>query len=405
MIQNATKWKSITLILLAQVLTLSLWFSATAVIPSLRVELGLSNVQASLFSSMVAIGFVGGTLISALLGLADRFNPKYFFLVSALVAACANGGLLLVEPHSGTGLLLRTLTGAAMAGIYPIGMKMASTWAEGDVGWLVGLLVGALTLGSASPHLLNALGGLDWRTTIGGASLAAMGAAFVILFVRLGPKALAPASFRWNAVYDAWKYKPLRLANLGYFGHMWELYAMWAWIGVFMTESFTLSLSSSAPIGFLASLAGFSVIAVGAVGCLAGGWLADRYGRTRLTMWAMGISGSCAILAGFLFGASPWILVPVCWLWGFSIVADSAQFSACIIELSDQRRIGTMLTVQTSLGFLLTLATIHLVPMVRAEFGWAGAFGMLAIGPYLGVLVMGQLKSHADAKRIAGGLG
>ena len=384
------------------VAVMALWFSASAVVPSLTATYALGPIQASLFTSGVQAGFVAGTLVSAVLALADRIDPRRFFMASALVAAAANGAILLVEPTSFTVIVLRFITGACMAGIYPVGMKMASTWARGDLGLLIAVLVGALTLGSASPHLFNALGGADWRFTIGAASLVALAAAFLINLVGLGKMAPPPPPFDPRILVKAFSSRSLRLANFGYLGHMWELYAMWAWLGVFLDASFHLSGGSDPAMW--ARFATFLAIGVGgAVGCLAGGYIADRHGRTTTTMTAMAVSGTCAVLVGLMFGTNPILLTLVCVIWGVSIVADSAQFSASVAELSDPGLVGTMLTVQTCSGFLLTLITIHLMPILVAQAGWGVAFAILALGPVFGVWSMGQLRAHADSLKLAGG--
>ena len=397
-----SKWTSLVVLALSQVAAMALWFSASAVLPSLLREYDLAPFQQALFTSAVQAGFVVGSLVSALFGLADRLHPRRFFLASALVAAMANVLILAVGPTSALVPLLRFVTGACMAGIYPVGMKMAATWAKGDMGLMVGLLVGALTLGSASPHLFNALGGVDWRFTIAAASASALLAAIGIHFVGLGPVFTAASGFRPSYVLHAWKVKSLRLANFGYLGHMWELYAMWAWIGIFLHASFAERLTpEAAPVA--AKLATFATIAIGALGALVGGLVADRIGRTTLAIVAMSVSGTCALIIGVLFGTNPWLLTLVCLVWGLSIIADSAQFSASVAELSRRELVGTMLTLQTSLGFTLTLVTIHLMPYLVELFGWHFAFAPLAVGPIFGVWAMAQLRKHPDAVRLAGG--
>jgi MFS family permease len=252
------------------------------------------------------------------------------------------------------------------------------------------MLVGGLTVGSASPHLLNALGGVDWRLTVALASAGAVAGAALIGFVRLGPRHAPAPPFHPSHALRLWRNRGTRLATLGYLGHMWELYAMWAWVGLYLAASFGAWRGEDA-VAATASFATFAVIAAGGVGSVAAGLVADRVGRARVTIWAMATSGACCLLAGPAFGLHPLVTTALCLVWGVAVVADSAQFSASVAELSEPGLTGTMLTVQTCLGFALTLVTIHLMPWLVAQAGWSGAFAALAIGPALGCLAMARL--------------
>lgn len=394
--------RSLTLIIICQVMAMALWFSATAVVPALKAEGGLDDFTAGLFTSAVQAGFVIGTLCLALTGVADRFDPRRIFLISAEIAALANLAILALDPAGPLAIALRLVTGICMAGIYPIGMKLAASWAKGNVGLLVGALVGALALGSASPHLFVFAGGVDWRFTLALASASGAIAGLLILLAAEGPAAKRAARFKIGDVKAYWTNRGIRYANFGYLGHMWELYAMWAWIGFY----FSLELggaSGDTNAGATAALVTFGIVASGALGAVVAGWSADRVGRTVVTSFCMAASGSCALLIGFAAGLGPWWMGAVALVWGLTIVSDSAQFSASVAELSEPDRVGTMLTLQTCVGFLLTLATIQAVPWFAEILGWRHAFAPLAIGPFLGVVAMLRLRGFPEAVKLAGG--
>lgn len=398
----AGKWRAIGLIVIAQILALSVWFSGTAALPAILAQYTLSAPKQAALTSAVQAGFVLGALLSAIFSVPDRFEPRRVFATGAIIAALANMLALNLAPDSWALITTRFAAGAALALVYPVGMKLAASWARGDAGLLVGLLVGALTLGSASPFLLAIAGSAgDWRSPLQLAAMAALAAGLLILFTRAGPGLRAAASFDPGAILLAVRDPALRLTNLGYLGHMWELYAMWAWIGAF-SHAYWDSRGGGSD---LADLTAFTVIGSGALACIIAGGLADRFGRTRVTAAAMAISGSCALIAGLAFNAPPWVLLPVLVIWGLSIIADSAQFSTAITELAPPERAGTLLTIQTALGFSLTIIMVQILPSWIAFAGWNWAFAPLAIGPFLGVWAMLTLRKRPESARLAGGRG
>jgi MFS family permease len=383
------KWRTISLLLLAELLGMAVWFSASAVAPALSSAWLLDDSGRAWLTMSVQAGFVAGALASALLNLADRVPAHLLFAWSAIAASVATAAIAATAHGLGSAVILRFLTGLFLAGVYPVGMKIVATWTKEDRGLGIGLLVGALTLGSAGPHLLNALGiGTDWRMVLYvSAANAAAGGIIAGLFVRQGPYQSAAPPFRWSYAGAILRDRPVLLANLGYLGHMWELYAMWAWIAAYVQSS---------AIAFLA-------IAAGGPGSLLAGKLADRVGRTTVTIASMAVSGACALAIGFFYHSGEAALAVVAIFWGFAVVADSAQFSACVSELCEREYLGTALTLQTSLGFLLTMLTIRLVPFVEARLGIQWSFSVLALGPAAGIVAMLALRRLPAAQKIAGG--
>jgi MFS family permease len=395
------KWRVLIALALAELLGLTLWFSASAITPTLVLEWQLNEGQSSWLTMSVQLGFVLGTLISALLNLPDILNARYLFATCAFLGALTNGAIGLFVDGIYIALGLRFLTGVFLAGVYPPGMKVMATWFKQDRGMAIGVLVGALTLGSAAPHLLKVIGGPDWRTLMLYASCCSLLASLIcLLLVKDGPHATVGARFDWRVTSRALANPGVRLANFGYLGHQWELYAVWTWISLFLYESFSASALNDPE--HWAALASFATIGIGGLGCIIAGILADRFGRTGITIVSMAVSGSCCLGIGLFFGGNPHILTGLCLVWGFFIVADSAQFSTSITELSDPAYIGTTLTLQTCLGFMLTLITIRLVPYFVTEVGWRWAFAPLALGPALGILAMYRLRKSPDVIKIGG---
>ena len=379
---------------------MSLWFSGSAVIPALTKEWSLGSSAATWLTLSVQLGFVAGTLLSALLNLPDIISPRHLFTLTAIAGAVMNAAFGWFAHDASFAIVLRFLTGMSLAGVYPPAMKILATWFRHGRGLALGVLIGALTLGKATPYLINGIGSANWRTNVLFVSLlAVVGGLIVWMFVDDGPLGLPAARFDWKQVGRVFQNRGVRLANLGYLGHMWELYAMWTWIPFMIRAS--LAVRKSDPI--FAEVGSFLVIGCGAIGCVVAGAIADRVGRTIVTSAAMAISGSCCLVIGFLFGANPIALLIVAAIWGASVVADSAQFSACVTELGDPQYIGTALTIQTSLGFLLTTISIELIPHVENLVTWRYAFAILAIGPLFGVISMLRLRGLPEAKEIAHG--
>lgn len=398
------KWTAVALLAICVVFGMSLWFSVSAVIPTLKTLYSLDDHRAALLSSSVSVGFVTGTLISAFLGLADLVPPKRYFMLCAIGGGVCNALILTIDPASWSVVGLRFLTGALLGGIYPVGMRMMASWADRDTGLLIGILTGAICIGTGLPHLIDVIANLDWTVTVGVSSLLALTSGVLVNFVQLGPLHIQARNFEPAFAARAWTVLPIRLANIGYWGHKWENFAMWAWIGPFLYLSFSQSMPDGGiDPAKLARYVAFSVFFVGAPGCLIGGMMADRIGRTVVTSGALIISGSCAILAGLLFGGNPWLLTIVCLFWGMALIADSAQFSSCIIELSDPAYVGTMLTMQTSIGFLITLPSIQLIPLIVEHLGWSWAMASLAIGPMVGIWAMIRLRQHPESINVGNG--
>lgn len=386
-------WRMLAILAIAELLGMSLWFTASAVSPQLAPRWGLGISETAWLTGIVQLGFVCGTAIAAILNLSDIIPTRLLFAASALVGALANVLLLQVHGYAGA-LACRFVTGAMLAGVYPPAMKMTATWFHDRRGLAIGVIVGALTLGKGTPYLVSALAQGNVSAVVIATSAGAAIAAFLILLLyHDGPHAFTRRPFSWLLVREVVSRREWRLSTGGYLGHMWELYAFWTWIGAFVAASETARGSvAAATTGRLVGLVAYGAIGIGALGCVWGGWIADRIGHPRLITIALVLSGGCALLAAPTFGHSLLLVTILAWSWGFWVIADSAQFSTLVTRSVPSHAVGTALTLQTSLGFLLTMASIQLVPLVAARIGWPVAMALLAAGPAVGIAAIRALR-------------
>lgn len=390
--------RALFLLSLAELLAMSLWFTGTAVLPQVTKIWQSDIALGSWLTVAVQIGFAFGALTFALFNIPDIFNPIRVFVASAIAAAAANAGFAWAAPHPLPAILLRGATGFFLAGVYPPGMKIIAGWFQKGRGLALGIIIGALTVGSAVPHAVNSLGAIPWRAVVLlGSAQAVIGALIVAVAVREGPYAMPQSRLDLSQIGEIVRNRPLRLANLGYLGHMWELYSMWGWIAVILAAASGWSRSKS-------EFGTAVVIAIGAVGCIWAGMASDRLQlaadsariaqRARVTVIAMGVSAACCIVAALVFHF-PLVLLLVSLIWGIAVIADSAQFSAIISEVAEKSYMGTALTLQTALGFLLTALVIRLMAAIASRFGWQVAVASMALGPVLGIWAMtGLMKKQ-----------
>jgi MFS family permease len=383
-----TPRRMLLLVAMAEIFGMTLWFSATAAAPEVAREFALDAGARAWLTMAVQAGFVAGTLVTALSNAADAINARRLFAAGCVAGAACNLAIT-VAPSAAVIIALRFCTGAALAWVYPPGMKIAAGWFRERRGTALGVVVGAVGLGSAFPHLLAWLGaGLPWRALVAASSVLALaGAALVALTVKDGPYVSASAPFDRHALRIVLTSRGTRLAMLGYLGHMWELYAMWTWIAAFAAASL------GAAAGTTGSAVAFVTIASGAIGCVVAGFWADRWGKARIAGAAMLVSAACALASPLFYGAPLAALLVLAVIWGFTVVADSAQFSALVTEHTPRTHVGTALTLQTSAGFLLTMVSIKLVPPIVSLSGWQWAFLFLVPGPLLGALAMKKLTA------------
>ena len=395
------RFRALFILSICIVLSMTTWFSATAVIPKLQAIWNLTPTLSAWLTIGVQLGFVIGAIGSSIVSLSDVISSKKLMIFGSIGAAAANLGLLLVE-SAYLAIFFRVMTGVFLALVYPPSLKLISTWFTRGRGLALGALVGSITLGSAAPHFINAIGGLGWELVVVSTTLATLSGALIIgLFVHEGPFPYPRAPFHFGRIGQVFKNRGILLACLGYFGHMWELYAMWAWFLTFTQMSFTeLNIDNPSAASFFT----FAAIGMGALGCIVGGILGDRWGRTATTSLMMCISGSCALLAGFVYDGPLWMLIALGLVWGFTVVADSAQFSTIVTELGDPMYVGTALTMQLGIGFMLTVITIWLLPLAAANLNsWQWVFLILIPGPLIGTCAMLFLRRMPEAVKISNG--
>ena len=400
-------WIALSLIAVAEILTLSVWFSASVVATPLEHQWHMNSVEVALLTASVQLGFAVGALVSSLTGIADRFRARTIFSTAAVAGAVVNG-LFIMSNSWEVGMFLRILTGVTMVGVYPIAVKIVTEWSPVRRGTAVGILVAALTLGSALPHLILLLGlAAPWQITVLASSILALGGAAIIAFV-LPDSPVARQDTITKVSLDSLRHvlknKAGLLADYGYFGHMWELYAMWVWFPVFAYASLIANHSHRTAAAAAAALIGFLVIGVaGAIGSVTGGLLSDKIGRTAVTIIAMAISGLCALTIGLTYRGPSWIQIALGLVWGVSVIADSAQFSTAVTELSEPQYLGTALTLQTAVGFLISIVSINLIVATKDLLGWEWALAPLSIGPFLGVYAMSRLRANPASLVMANG--
>ena len=389
MTEPASRLRSLSLLLIAEFGAMSLWFVSSAILPDLMRLADMGPWRTGLLSMAVQVGFVIGALALAIHGTADRFDPRRVFACSAIVAALSNLLLIVTEPGGTAQILSRVATGACLAGVYPVGMKIAVGWTIKRRGLVIGALISALAFGSAAPHGLALLGGADWRVTVVLAStMAALGSGMILL-TGLGPHHARANAFRPRALLLMWRLRRVRLATLGYLAHMWELYAFWAWIGSAMIVS--LNTSGVTEAESLARQITFAAIALGAALCIPAGALADRIGKAQVAGGAMALSGSLALASALAFGGPIWLTVLLVLAWGMVVVPDSAQFSALVADAAPSDSAGSLITLQTALGFLLTTFTIQAAPLLADACGWPLTLALFGVGPLFGVEAMRRL--------------
>jgi MFS family permease len=383
------------LVSLAVLLASSTWFSGTAAVPALRQAWGLGDAESAWLTISVQLGFISGTFLYSVLNLADRFNARRVFFISALLGAAFNLGFALLAGGLAAGVALRFLTGVTLAGVYPVGMKIVAMWFQSGLGWRLGVMVGALTLGTASPYLIQAVGAsFNWRALVATASASAVaGGSLILLALGDGPYLKARARFDYSMAFRVFGYPKFRYTAFGYFGHMWELYAFWSLSAFYLGARFE---DEAARWPALIPALTFLTIGVGALGCAGGGWISRRAGERKVALVSLIVSAVCCACSGLAFGLPSALLMVFILIWGVFVISDSPQFSALAARYSPPEYTGTALTIQNGIGFAITVFSIQLLPFIARTVGWQWAFTFLAAGPLAGAYFMSRLSDDGQ---------
>lgn len=385
------------IIIFSQFTGTSLWFAGNAIITDLQRNWGLAEQSVGYITSSVQLGFIVGTLVFAFFAVADRFSPRKVFFWCSIAGAIANI-LVLISPESLLGLLfLRFSTGCFLAGIYPVGMKIAAGWYEKGLGRALGYLVGALVLGTAFPHLLRSMGTeLPWQQVMVGVSvLAVCGGVLMLLFVPDGPYLPKGSTFNPRALAVIFRSRAFRASAFGYFGHMWELYTLWAFIPVWL-----LAYVQDTNTGLSVSFWSFVIIATGFIGCAGGGLISEKTGSAKVAATQLFISGVCCLLSPLVFNAGMVIFIVFLVAWGITVVGDSPQFSALNAANAPREYVGSALTITNSIGFLITVFSIEMVNALLPLLGPQMIFWLLIPGPVFGLMALRPLyQSNAAIVR------
>jgi len=376
-------------IIFSQFAGTSLWFAGNAVLSDLQRLWDLSPDALGYMTSSVQLGFIAGTLVFAVLAISDTFSARKVFLICSFTAAFFNACIYLFADGLASLMAFRFMTGFFLAGIYPLGMKIAAGWYQQDLGKAIGFLVGALVLGTAFPHLLKAMGqGVSWTAVVLSVSaIAASGGLVMYVLVPDGPYLTEGAKFDPGALRQIFQSRRFRASAFGYFGHMWELYAFWAFVPVILAAH----MGSGTTVTLNIPLWAFLIIGAGSIGCAVGGVLSETFGSARVAAAQLGISGLCCILSPLLFSAPSPVFLLFLLIWGITVVGDSPQFSALNALNAPKPLVGTALTIVNCIGFSITIVSIQLLSYASHFIDTRWMFLLLTVGPVAGIYAMRSL--------------